>query len=41
MALVVGILFNPGFTTLIYNIGTPLVAYFVYRRRVISYLVGI
>lgn len=40
VALVVGILFNPGFTTLIYNIGTPLVAYFVYRRRVISYLVG-
>lgn len=39
MALVVG-MFNVGFTMLIYNIGTPLVAYFVYRRRVIPYLVG-
>lgn len=40
MALVIGIIFNPGFTTMIYNIGTPLVAYFVYRRRVIPNLVG-
>ena len=39
MALVVGILFNPGFTTLIFNFGTPLVAYFVYRCRVIPYLI--
>jgi len=39
MALVIGILFNPGFTTLIFNFGTPLVAYFVYRRRVIPYLI--
>lgn len=40
MALVIGILFNPAFTTLIFNFGTPLVAYFVYRRRVIPYLIG-
>ena len=40
MALVIGILFNPGFTTLIFNFGTPLVAYFVYRCRVIPYLIG-
>lgn len=39
MALAVGILFNPGFTTLIFNFGTPLVAYFVYRCRVIPYLI--
>ncbi|MBQ1785898.1 MAG: DUF1189 family protein [Turicibacter sp.] len=39
MALVIGILFNPGFTTLIFNFGTPLVAYFVYRCRVIPYLI--
>lgn len=39
MALVIGILFNPGFTTLIFNFGTPLVAYFVYRYRVIPYLI--
>lgn len=39
MALVVG-MFNVGLTMLIYNIGAPLVAYFVYRRRVIPYLVG-
>ncbi len=40
MSLVIGMIFNPGLTMIIYNIGTPLVAYFVYRRRVIPNLIN-
>ena len=39
--IVVGILITPAFTTVIFNMATPLVAYQVYRRKIIPGLQGI
>lgn len=35
IALIFGILITPAFTTIIFNFGTPVVAYVVYKRKVI------
>lgn len=38
LLLVVGLAFTPAFTTLIFNFGTPIRAYAVYKKEVIPYL---
>jgi len=39
LVMLVGFIFTPGFTTLIFNFGTPLRAYVVYKREVLPTLV--
>ena len=38
LVLLVGMIFTPGFETIIFQFGTPFIAYTVYRKKVIPYL---
>ena len=38
IALIIGLVFTPGFETLIFQFGTPFVAYAVYRKQLIPHL---
>lgn len=39
IALVFGLIFTPAFTTIIFNFGTPIIAYIVYLKKVIPSLI--
>lgn len=39
IALILGLIFTPAFTTIIFNFGTPIIAYIVYVKKVIPSLI--
>ena len=39
IALIIGLIISPAFTTIIFNFGTPLIAFVVYRKKVIPSLI--